>query len=77
MEPAGEFHVIFGKRLYSRKGGPVPLKNIEKQTEALLNMFDRVNKVFAIVLVYKSGGQTRFQLSPPGLTQNAASKPGS
>ena len=51
MESAWEFHIIFGKRLYSRKRGTGSLKNIEKQTKALLNLFVRVNDNFIVVII--------------------------
>ncbi len=60
MKSAGEFHIIFSKRLYGRKCGTGPLKNIEKQTDALLNLFVRVDNDFIIVIVDKSGRQACF-----------------
>ena len=53
MDSTRELHIILGKGLYGCKGGPGPLKNIEKQTDALLNLFVRVNNGFAIVVVDK------------------------
>jgi len=60
MHSAWEFHIICGKRLYGCKCCAGSLKNIEKQTNALLNLFVRVNNDFIIVIINKSSRQARF-----------------
>ncbi len=67
MDSAGEFDIIFSKRLYGCKCCAGPLKNIEKQTDALLHLFVRVNNDFVVVIVNKTCRQARFQFTPPGL----------
>jgi len=67
MDSTGEFDIIFGKCLHGRKRCASPLKNVEKQADALLNLLVRVDFDFIIVIVDKSGGQARFQLTPSGL----------
>jgi len=42
------------------------LKNIKKQTKALLNLFVRVKDDFIVLIIDKSGRQPRFKFPPPG-----------